>query len=434
MIDPLLKPSIPKPYPGLIDLNYPLPTATAATAEATGSSGDLRRSPPMKAFDPAVPFCGLPQPQLSSVNIGKSAGNISRTMSDFAQKRSFDYDGYAYEFSLPEDLCQEDNQMPEFDDSFIGQNLIFGENEGSSGLQAKFSESNECLLGDSYENSYQHQDYWHNDHENAYLPGFHSEPQSDAQFPVAYHGCPIHTVSGLKLYQPYDQTDLEGNYDRISQVLSTPVANLHKLPNGFNKDSVEGKCIGKGYHFEKILQEAKNSGSYLGRSKNSNLMEKDAAHIFETNVGHFSSGQNAPGIDNLIQSLLQTEIQKQPVQNTSKRAETEENYNNFPYCWSYGEQLKVELLQAISSLTAHIGRLEIQVEHLTHQVQDMSNKLSDEKKLNAPILDHSGDSKAAFEESKITSTADETPDRKLFIETEGSCQKLDESASDWEIV
>ncbi|KAH0470669.1 hypothetical protein IEQ34_000392 [Dendrobium chrysotoxum] len=389
----------------------------------------------MKAFDPAVPFYGLPLSQLSSVSIGKSAGNISRTMSNFAQKRSFDYDGYAYEFSLPEDLCQEDNQMPQFDDSFIGQNLILGGNEGSSGLQAKCSEPNDGLLGDSYENSYQHQDYWHNDHENAYLPGFQSEPQRDAQFPVAYHGCPIHSVSDLKFYQPYDQTDSEGNYyDTISQVLSTSVANLHKLPNDYNKDSVEGKCIGKGYLFEDILHEAKNSGSYLGRSKNSNLMEKDAAHIFETNVGHFSSGHNAPEIDNLIQSLLQTEIQKQPVQNTSKTAETEENYNNFPYCWSYGEQLKVELLQAISSLKAHIGRLEIQVEHLTHQVQDMSSKLSDENKLKAPILDHSGDSKAVFEESKTTSTADETPESKLFIETEASCQKLDESASDWEVI
>ncbi|KAH0469559.1 hypothetical protein IEQ34_001117 [Dendrobium chrysotoxum] len=79
----------------------------------------------MKAFDPAAPFYGLPLLQLSSVSLGKSAGNISRTMSNFAQKRSFDYDGYAYEFSLPEDLCQEDNQMPEFVDSFIGKEKNF---------------------------------------------------------------------------------------------------------------------------------------------------------------------------------------------------------------------------------------------------------------------------------------------------------------------
>ncbi|XP_020685405.1 uncharacterized protein LOC110101722 isoform X2 [Dendrobium catenatum] len=382
----------------------------------------------MKAFDPAVPFYGLPPPQLSSVSIGKSAGNISRTMSNLAQNRSFDYEGYAYEFSRPEDLRQEDNQTPQFDDSFIAlpDSIVH-----QATAQKLFHNG---LVGDSYENSYQHQDYYYNDHENAHLPGFHSEPQRDAQFSRAYHGCPTHDVSGLKFHQPYDQTDSEGNYDRISQLLSTSVANLHKLPNDFNEDSVEGKCIGEGYLFEKILHEAKNSGSYLGRSKNSNLMEKDAAHIFETNVGHFSSGYNAPGIDNLIQSLLQTEIQKQPVQNTTKTVETEENYNHFPYCWSYGEQLKVELLQAISSLTAHIGRLEIQVEHLTHQVQDMSNKLSDENKLKAPILDQSGDSKAAFEESKITSTAVETPESKLFIETEASYQKLDESASDWEII
>ncbi|PKU68975.1 hypothetical protein MA16_Dca002243 [Dendrobium catenatum] len=50
----------------------------------------------------------------------------------------------------------------------------------------------------------------------------------------------------------------------------------------------------------------------------------------------------------------------------------------------------------------------------------MSDKPSDENKHKVSILDHSEDSKAVFEESKITSTADETPQRKLFIETEAS--------------
>lgn len=345
--------------------------------------------------------------------------------------------------------------MPDFDDSIIEEDSFWGGNEGSSWLQAKFCRSKDDL-GDSYENCYLHQDYWYNDPEIDFN-GFHSEPLGDAQFQMVYHGCPNHAGSALKFYQPCDQTNSEDNYDRISQVWSTSVTNLGKLPNDFDNDSAEGKCIGKGCYSEHTLHEAKNFGSYLGRSKNSNLMEKVEAHNSENNVDHFCSGHNAPGnhfeafpccidtcVDDLAPSFCQSERQKQPVQNTSMAAETEENYW-YPNYWSYGEQLKVELQQDISSLTAYVGRLENQVEHLTHQVQDMASKLSGENKLTAPILNNYGESKAVLEEPEIISSADETTQSKFFIETEDSIQKLDEtwwtdddssssSAYDWEMI
>lgn len=330
-------------------------------------------------------------------------------MRNFACRQSFEYRDYPYGFSLPEDLYEEDYQMPEVEDSL-----------------------KDDLLGDSYENSYLLQDYWNNRHEIDFN-GFHSEALQDAQFPMACHWPPNHDVSSLKFFQPDGQTDLEDNFDRIPQVWSTL-----KLPKDFNEHSNDP---------ENNLIEEKNFGSYAGRSKNLNFMEKDSAHIFENVTDHFSSGHSAPKklfedfpywintyADDLRPSLCQSERQKQ---NSSMTAETEVNYSHLN-CWNHGEQLKSELQQVISSLTAHVSRLEIQVEHLTHRVQDMADKITAEKKLISPNLHRSDERKAVLEESEeLISSADEAAASKLFIQTEDPSQKQDDScssASDWEIL
>ncbi|XP_020579260.1 uncharacterized protein LOC110023940 [Phalaenopsis equestris] len=368
---------------------------------STTSPSDLRCSPATKTLNPASPFGDLPvfyQPLLASGGIGNSGGNLSETMNNFAYTHCPNYGSPLFDSSLPKDLFKEDNHKPEFYDSLLGDNQIWGGNEWSFKHQANFIEPKEDLLSEFYKNCYTPQQYRYDDHHELDFNGVQSKPHLDNEFSAAYPEYPSHDVSGLKFYTPYNRVDSDKDYDRLSQIWSASLAHLGDLRNDFGNDSED---IGSGMFFE------------------------DFPHCIDTYA------------ENLAQMFNISDRQKQPVQNTSMAAETEENYRH-KNCCNYGEQLKTELLQIVSSLTAQVGRLEIQVEHLTHKVQDMADKLSGENnKFSAPILDHSGKSKAVLEESEAT-------DSKSLVASADSNQKSDENGSiddsdssapfDWEII